>query len=105
MVGKRLHDPKKRLVGTWKCCDGFSDTRINIKVRAGIFAVSVLHKYDGEQPRVYDITWNDRQQELSFAVHWSSGRFVRYRFTPSLVEGRLDLTFSYTAQELWERGA
>jgi len=103
MARKQTPDQKKRLVGTWKCCDGFSDVAIKIAVRAGKFYVTVLDEYDDEKPDVYDVNWNEKQLELSFAVHWSSGRFIRYRFVPSVVAGRLELTFSYTDQELWER--
>jgi len=103
MARKQISDQRKRLAGTWKCCDGFSDVRITVRLKAGHFTVSVLDMYDGEKPEVYDIAWNEKQLELSFAVHWSSGRFVKYRFTPSLIEGRLDLTYSYVDQEVWER--
>ena len=103
MARKRIPDEKKRLVGTWRCCDHFSDVVVKIGLRAGKFNVFVLDKYDGEKPEVYNVAWNEKQLELSFAAHWSSGRFVRYRFMPSLVAGRLELTFTYTDQELWER--
>jgi len=103
MARKRIPDQKKRLAGSWKCCDGFSDVVITIKVRADNFNVSALDEYDGEEPEVYDIAWNEKQLELSFAIHWSSGRFIKYRFMPSVVEGRLELTYSFVGQELWER--
>nr|AAL24526.1 orf106EGC118 [uncultured bacterium] len=103
MALKQVRDQKKRLAGAWKCCDGFSDVVITIKVRAGKFTVSAIDKYDGEEPEIYDISWNEKQLELNFAVHWSSGRFIRYRFMPSVVPGRLELTYSFIGQELWER--
>ena len=105
MARKRVPEQKKRLTGSWKCCDGFSDVVITIKVKAGKFFVSALDKYDGEEPEIYNITWSEKQFELSFAVHWSSGRFIKYRFMPSVVEGRLELTYSYFGQELWERAS
>jgi hypothetical protein len=103
MARKRVPDQKRRLVGSWKCCDGFSDVVITVKLKADKFLVSVIDKYDGEEPGVYDIAWNEKQLELSFSIHWSSGRFIKYRFMPSVVNGRLELTYSYTGQELWER--
>ena len=103
MARKQTPDQKKRVVGAWKCCDHFSDVVIKIGLRAGKFKVVVLDKYDDEKPEVYDIAWNEKQVELNFAVHWSSGRFIRYRFMPSVALGRLELTYSYTDQELWER--
>lgn len=105
MALKQVRDQKKRLAGSWKCCDGFSDVVITIKVRAGKLTVSAIDKYDGEEPEIYDISWNEKQLALSFAVHWSSGRFIRYRFMPSVVPGRLELTYSFIGQELWEREA
>jgi len=101
-MASKTQNLMKRFTGIWKCCDGFSDLAITIKVRAGKFVVSALDGYDGEEPKVYDITWSEKRLELGFAIHWSSGRFVVYRFMPSVVKGRLELTYSYTGQELWE---
>jgi hypothetical protein len=103
MARKRVLDQKKRLTGSWKCCDGFSDVAITVRVRTGKFVVSIVDKYDGEKPEVHDIAWNEKQLELGFSVHWSSGRFIKYRFMPSVVADRLELTYSYIGQELWER--
>jgi len=99
----KTSDLMKRFTGIWTCCDGFSDVAITIKLRAGKFVISALDGYDGEKPEVYDITWSDTRLELGFAIHWSNGRFVKYRFIPSVAKDRLELTYSYTAQELWER--
>ena len=103
MAAKRVPDPKKRFTGIWKCCDGFSDVEISVKVRANAFRVSALDRYDGEVPEVYDVNWNEERAELSFAIHWSSGRFLKYRFMPSVVKDRLELTYTFIAQELWQR--
>jgi hypothetical protein len=102
-MAAKLIDPKKRLVGSWKSCDGFRDVVITIKLKADRFAVSALDKDDGEIPKVYEITWDIKQHALGFSLLWSTGRLVEYRFTPSLVAGRLELTYVYRDQELWER--
>ena len=91
------------LVGTWKCCDGFSDIEIRIDFLDGKPDVSVSDKFDGEIPEVSDIRWNQEQDRLSFSTFWSSGRVVKYQFMPSPKNGRAGVTFSYVDQEIWEK--
>lgn len=94
----------KPLVGTWRCADGFSDVEYSIKLRAGVFTVSGVDRDDGEVPEIYDVAWNSKKRFLGFAAHWSStGRFTKYEFRPSLVNERVAVTYTYSAQELWER--
>ncbi len=66
-------------------------------------AVVVFDGYDSERPDVYDLNWKPEKQELSFAALWSSGRFVKYRFSSCLAKDRLELTFTFIDQEQWER--
>lgn len=60
----------KRYVGTWKYCDGFSDVEFTIKMRGPNPVVTALDRFDGEKPEIYDVAWDERQNVLSFAVHW-----------------------------------
>ena len=64
--------------------------------------VTALDHFDGEKPEICDIAWDEGQHALTFAVHWSSGRFIKYRLTPSPVPGRVEVTYNVIAQELWE---
>ena len=102
MKSKSQPNNGKRYVGIWKCCDGFSDTEFTIRMRGAKPVVTVLDRADGEKPEIYDIAWDEDQHALSFAVHWSSGRFIKYRLTPSPVLGRVEVTYNLIAQELWE---
>ena len=102
MNSKAPKNNGKRYVGTWKCCDGFSDTEFTIKVHRAKPVVTVLDRSDGEKPEIYDVAWDEGHHTLSFAVHWSSGRFIKYRLSPSPVLGRVEVTYNVIAQELWE---
>ena len=48
-----------RIAGTWKHCDGFSDTEFTFSVTGNEISVSVIDTDDGEVPKVYDVNWND----------------------------------------------
>lgn len=92
-----------RIVGTWKLCDGFSDTKFTFSVTDGVATVLVVDASDGEIPEIYDVTWNERDLAISFAAHWSSGRFVKYLASVGPNPDRLQATITTTWQELWER--
>ena len=94
---------KKRIAGTWKLCDGFSDVEFTFSITNGELSVSVVDKSDGEAPEIYDVQWREDQLEISFAALWSSGRLVKYRASVSPNEDRLQATITTTWQELWER--
>lgn len=91
------------LAGTWKCGDGFSDVEISVEFKGDTPSVSVIDKYDGEVPQIFEVLWDAEKTILSFGTLWSTGRFVKYSFMSSPIEGRAGVTFSYTDQELWIR--
>jgi hypothetical protein len=95
---------KNPLIGTWKCCDGFSDVQFTISTRSGLLAVDGTDTHDGEKAEIHDVVWLPDQSTLQFSAHWpSTGRFTKYRFQPSPSEGRVGVTYTYTAQEIWEK--
>ena len=92
------------LLGTWKCCDGFSDVQFSIAAEGGQLTVVGTDTDDGEKAEIHDVSWSPEQSTLQFAAHWAStGRFVRYRICPAPVTGRANVTYTYSAQETWER--
>lgn len=97
-------DPEGRFVGSWKCCDGFSEMTFRIAPMDGSFSVSIDDPDSDSTPEVFGVLYRPANRTLEFSVHWTdTGRFVKYRLTPSLVAGRVEVTFTYTAMELWER--
>jgi len=97
-------DFEDRFVGSWKCCDGFSDITFRVAGMDGSFAVSVDDPDSESAPEVFGVLYQPAKRTLEFSVHWShTGRCVKYRLMPSPVAGRVDVTFTYTANELWER--
>jgi hypothetical protein len=95
---------KNPLLGTWKCCDGFSDVQFTISAEGGSLAVTGIDTHDGEKAEIHNVTWLPEEGALQFAAHWpSTGRFTKYAFRQSPVEGRAGVTYTYTAQEIWEK--
>lgn len=95
---------KNPLLGTWRCCDGFSDVEYTVTVNDGTLTVVGTDKHDGESAEIRDVVWSTHKNELHFSAYWpSSGRFVKYRLQPSVAPDRADVTYTYTAQETWER--
>ncbi|MGH8037952.1 MAG: hypothetical protein ACRES5_24560 [Pseudomonas sp.] len=92
-----------RIVGTWKHRDGFSDREFTFSLRDGHVEVAVVDTDDGERPEVMAVEWLEHELSLRFAVHWSTGRLVKYRFQVSPDDNRSLVTMTTTFQELWER--
>ncbi len=93
-----------RIAGTWKHRDGFSEVEYAFSSEGGGVAVTVVDKFDGEVPEIYDVVWNEDELVLRFSAHWSSGRFVKYRVAVAPDPDRIQATITSTYQELWERG-
>lgn len=93
----------RRIAGTWKHCDGFSDVEFTFQVADGAVSISVLDTSDGERPEVYEIQWNERELTLRFAAHWSTGRLLKYRIMIGPNPDRIQATITSVHQELWER--
>jgi len=97
-------DPEIRFVGNWKCCDGFSDITFKVATSDGSFIVSVTDPDTPLSPEVFGTVYRPASRSLEFSVHWTStGRFAKYSLVPSAVSDRVEVTFTYTATELWER--
>jgi hypothetical protein len=97
-------DPESRFVGNWKCCDGFSEIIFRVAISDGSFVVSVVDPDNSSNPEVFGTTYKSASRTLEFSVHWTStGRFTKYSLIPSPVSSRVEVTFTYTATELWER--
>lgn len=93
----------RRIAGTWKHCDGFSDVEFTFSVADGIVNVSIVDASDGERPEIYDVHWSESDLVIRFAAHWGTGRLVKYRVMIGPNPDRLEATITSTSQELWER--
>jgi hypothetical protein len=94
----------KRLTGTWKSCDAFSNIEFSVQLKGNAFIVSITDRDDGEIAEVQNVAWDERALTLSFSAYWqSSGRLTKYRVMPSPDKGRAQVTYTYTAQDLWEK--
>jgi hypothetical protein len=101
-----VHDltPKNPYLGTWRSCDGFSDVEYTIAIEDGRLTVSGFDKADGEAAEIRNVAWSAGTSTLTFEAYWpSSGQLTKYRFAPAPRSGRANVTYSYTAQETWER--
>ena len=103
----RPSDPHRHirlLVGTWICTDGMSDVAYTIKYRAGKITVTGIDGYDGEKAEIQDVAWVPRRTALRFSAHWpSTGRFVKYEFKVLPDPLRVGVSYTYSAQEIWEK--
>lgn len=81
-----------KIAGRWVAIDEW-DTEVVFKfqIQNGAYAVSAADS-DGEKPEVYDV--REDADHLMFALHWSSGRFTKYRVKS--VDDQLEITFTYT---------
>jgi hypothetical protein len=92
------------LLGTWKTCDGFSDMHFTVSAENGKLLVTGVDIEDGEKPDIRDVVWTEEKRTLEFSSYWAStGRLVKYRLRPAIAPGRAEVTYTYTAQETWER--
>jgi len=103
---RRSTERSKRdsLVGTWVNGSEYaSEVQFTITRSGDSYAVRARDGYDGEESEVFDTAWNG--EVLSFAAHWkSTGRFARYRLL-LLSTNRLDVTYTYTDNEMYHRKA
>ncbi len=89
------------LIGIWKANDGFPGIFVTIKTGYKGFQVTAVDDSDGERPEVYDLKY--AEDILSFNLYFNSnGRLIKYRFQ-SLSNDRVDVTFTYSEQETWEK--
>jgi hypothetical protein len=90
------------LLGTWVNGDEYAtEVEYQVSPAGQAFAVRAIDRYDGEEAEVYEVKWDGGA--LSFAAHWpSTGRFVKCRLQ-TISQNRVDLTYTYTQQEMWHR--
>jgi len=92
------------LLGTWRACDGFSDVRYTVSAEGGKLTVTGIDIGEGEIAQIYDVAWHEGKYTLEFSAYWpSTGRLTKNRFQPSTANNRADVTYTFTAQETWER--
>jgi len=90
------------VVGTWVNGDEYAtDVEYQVSEGSNGFAVRAVDRFDGEEAEVYDVKWDG--EALSFAAHWpSTGRFMKCRLL-AISPNRVDFTYTYTQQEMWQR--
>jgi len=90
------------IVGTWVNGDEYeTDVEYQVSRKARGLAVRAVDRFDGERAEVYDVKWDG--EALTFSTHWpSTGRFVKCRLL-AISPNRVDLTYTYTQQEMWHR--
>ena len=89
------------LIGSWKVNDGFPGIVVTIKADNKGFEVSAVDENDDEIPEVFDLKYEN--DAFSFNLYFNTnGRLIKYRFQ-SISKDRIDVTFSYSGQETWER--
>ena len=64
---------KQPLSGSWRCCDGFSDTEISIGFAGNMPSVVVCDKYNGEVPQVLEVSWESERSRLTFLLFGLAG--------------------------------
>jgi len=104
MSNVRELSPRNPFLGTWRACDGFSEVEYTVALEDGRLLVSGFDKSDGEAAEIRNVVWSAGTSTLTFEAYWaSSGQLTKYRFTPAPKQGRANVTYSYTAQEIWEK--
>jgi hypothetical protein len=93
---KRLSSkPVDALVGQWVSGHEWeTEVEFTISKARGGFKVSALDRWDGESPEIYDV--KATATALTFAAHWSTGRFTKYRVRP-LDKNTIEMSFTHTA--------
>jgi hypothetical protein len=78
--------------------------RYTVSAEGGKLTVTGIDTGEGEIAQIYDVAWHEGKHTLEFSAHWpSTGRMTKNRFQPSTANNRADVTYTFTAQETWER--
>lgn len=81
-----------KIVGRWVAIDDWdTDVVFEFEIRNGAYTVRASDS-DGEEPEVYNV--EEGEDHLTFALHWSSGRFTKYRVRSN--GNQLEIVFTYT---------
>ena len=96
---------KNPLHGTWKCCDGFSDVQFTISTRSGVLAVDGTDTHDGEKAEIQTLCgYPTRALCDSPLTGFEHGEIYEISISAILIEkARVGVTYTYTAQEIWEK--
>jgi hypothetical protein len=96
---------KNPLLGTWRSCDPFEDNvQYTITADNGKLCVTGIDTSDGEVPEISDVVWFEDKGLLQFSSHWpSTGRLTKYRLSTSVSKDRVQVSYSFTAQQIWEK--
>ncbi len=88
-------------VGRWIASDEWStDVSLVIKSRNGKISVRAVDQSDGEEAEIFGVKASKR--EISFAAHWSSGRFTKYRLRP-MRANEMEVVFTFAATQTFKR--
>jgi hypothetical protein len=97
-------DPKNPFLGTWRSCGGFTDVEYTVTLEDGRLVVIGIDKGDGEVAEIRHVAFSAAQAALTFEAYWpSTGQLTKYRFSVAPRSERANVTYSFTAQETWER--
>jgi hypothetical protein len=81
------------LVGRWKCVDEWqTEVSLEITEHDGSYRVQAVDAADGEEAEIYGVQLIG--DVLTFAAHWSSGQFTKYR--ARRIGDKLEVVFTYT---------
>jgi hypothetical protein len=88
-------------VGRWIASDEWStDVSLIITSRNGKMGVRAVDQSDGEEAEIFGVKVS--KQEMSFAAHWSSGQFTKYRLR-LLRANEMEVAFTFTATQTFKR--
>jgi hypothetical protein len=98
---KKVPKAGNPFVGRWIATDEWStDVSLIITSRSGEMGVRAVDQSDGEEAEIFDVKLSKR--ELSFAAHWSSGQFTKYRLR-QLRADEVEVVFTFTATQTFKR--
>src|SRR5215831_2575381 len=89
------------LMGTWFSTDIFrSSVEYTVISNGDSVAVTAIDTEDGEIGEIGSVNWDGNA--LFFAVHWSTGRYVKCRMV-LVSKDTVSFTYTYTSQEVLQR--
>jgi len=99
--GKKVPKTGNPFVGRWIASDEWStDISLIIASRNSKMSVRAVDQSDGEEAEIFGVKISKR--ELSFAAHWSSGQFTKYRLR-LLRDAEIEVVFTFTAKQTFKR--
>jgi hypothetical protein len=81
------------IAGRWVSVDKWqTEVAFEIESQDGIYSVRAIDEPDGEEAEIYDVKATG--EHLTFAAHWSTGQFTKYRIRA--LGDQLEAVFTYT---------